>query len=163
MQHVWTFSLLVVGAAGWAPHPVCSRLNRPFCSHAQSAVFALVTADDVEAAVETAEKLWADALAAREQADQLSSEAEAVAEDADGKSAEEANRLKDMEKSGKFSLATLSGAQIAVNSGSATMDLIADAVNAAEEAERLEALAEEALAAVEVALAQHESDFPNSP
>lgn len=72
---------------------------------------------------------------------------------------EESEKLRNIEK---ISLSTLMNAQSTLNSNLDAGQLLADAVEAAEEAERLENEAEAALSEVEAALAQHEIDFPDN-
>ncbi len=135
----WQWSKLAVTPnARHAVAPVCS-----------------VTADEVESAVAEAERLWAEALAAREKADRLSAEAEessgAVVSDAEAASA----GLETLNEVPKFSLSMLSDAQAALESSVHAGGLLSDAVDAAEEADRLEAEAELALAHSEELLRQH--------
>lgn len=65
-----------------APRPAAqaARVMRGEVWRAPPSPFLLVTEEEVEAAVEKAEKLWALALEARQKADQLSGEAESFAE-----------------------------------------------------------------------------------
>lgn len=73
----------------------------------------------------------------------------------------EATKAK-IDQAEKFSMAMLSDAQGSMSSSLDAGQLLSDAVEAAEEAERLEQEAEVALKEVEAALAQHEKDFPDS-
>ena len=61
-----------------------TQTARPVPQARHAPVALLVTEDDVEAAVEKAEKLWAQALDARQRSDKLSGEAEALAEEVGG-------------------------------------------------------------------------------
>lgn len=119
----------------------------------------VVTEDDVEAAVKAAEDAWADALKARELAEKLSIDAEEAAEAAGMSSEAVADELK---ASNKFSLRMLSGSSDAMGKSLEATSLLSDAVEAAEEASRLEEIAEAALAASEEAIAQHLLDFPDA-
>ena len=120
----------------------------------------LVTEDDVEIAVEVAEKLWAEALTARETADRLSSEAENLCE------AGEVGATAAAESMGgeavKFKLSMLGDAQAAMSASLDAGKILSDAFEANEEADKLEELAEAALAASERAIEQHLLDFPDS-
>ena len=157
--------LLLAGHA--ASYRVCARatagLHRPPSPLARARscgrlVRCLVSEEDVEALVEKAETLWESALAARKKADTLSSEAEAAANAAAVSSDEQAAKLDDATK---FSLGLLSGASDVMASSLDAGALLAEAVEAAEEAERLELEAEAALAASEAAIEQHLKDFPD--
>eukprot|EP00310_Coccolithus_braarudii_P012321 CAMPEP_0183350826 /NCGR_PEP_ID=MMETSP0164_2-20130417/21201_1 /TAXON_ID=221442 /ORGANISM="Coccolithus pelagicus ssp braarudi, Strain PLY182g" /LENGTH=148 /DNA_ID=CAMNT_0025522829 /DNA_START=65 /DNA_END=511 /DNA_ORIENTATION=- len=118
-----------------------------------------VTEDDVEAAVELAEQLWAEALKARERADCLSEKAAEQAELAQA-SAEEATAS--MDSATTFRLSMLGDARIAMDSQLNAGSLLSEAVEAAEAAELFEAKAEEALTASEKAIEQHLVDFPDA-
>ena len=127
---------------------------------ARSQIFACsssrVTADDVAAAIENAEALWAVALAARERANALSAEAEELSNEAATQTGAATAKLGD-----KFSLSMLGDARIAMDSAMEVQRLLSEAVDAAEEADRCELEAEAALQASEAALEQHELDFPS--
>ena len=121
-----------------------------------------VTADDVEIAVEKAEKLWADALAAREKAETLAVQAEELASQSETSTTTAKDALEDSTGVKTFKLSMLGDAQAAMDVSIRAGEILADAYDAAEEAERLEALAEEALVASEEAIEQHLVDFPDS-
>jgi len=123
------------------------------------AIVCLVTEADVEAAVANAERLWENALAAREKVDLLSSEAEELAEASAATSEEAASQV---DASATFKLSMLGDAKAATDASLNANAVLADAVAAAEEAERLEALAEAATDAMDAAIAQHLEDFPES-
>ena len=82
-------SMLVAVGAAWTPHASLAirsqRLGASFLLPARQVrlpqIACLVTEDDVEVAVEQAEKLWAQALEARQRADKLSGDAESLAEE----------------------------------------------------------------------------------
>ena len=80
----WLYVALLPVAAGFVPgKPVAARFVpgiAPMVGLRRAALRCVVTEDDVEKAVEKAEKLWADALAARKKADALSAEAEEMAQ-----------------------------------------------------------------------------------
>jgi len=120
---------------------------------------AVVTEDDVETAVQAAEDSWADALKARKLAETKALEAEEAA-DAAGVSSEAVSN--ELNAASKFSLSMLGDAKGAMDSSLDATALLSEAVEAAEEADRLEEIAEAALAASELALAQHLEDFPDS-
>ena len=121
-----------------------------------------VTADDVELAVEKAEKLWAEALAAREKAEALAVKAEELANQSEMSTSSAKDALEDSTGATKFKLSMLGDAQAAMDVSIRAGEVLADAYDAAEEAERLEALAEAALTASEDAIEQHLLDFPDS-
>eukprot|EP00591_Stephanopyxis_turris_P002576 CAMPEP_0195518264 /NCGR_PEP_ID=MMETSP0794_2-20130614/12648_1 /TAXON_ID=515487 /ORGANISM="Stephanopyxis turris, Strain CCMP 815" /LENGTH=134 /DNA_ID=CAMNT_0040647203 /DNA_START=182 /DNA_END=586 /DNA_ORIENTATION=+ len=119
----------------------------------------LVSDEDVLAAVENAENLWAVALEARKKADALSEEAETGA----SASADLADEATTKLKSKKFGLAQIAAARMAMDSSLDLGNLMDRALDAADEADRLEVIAEEALLESEKALDQHVIDFPDSP
>ena len=119
----------------------------------------LVTEADVEGAVEKAEKAWEAALAAREKADELSTKAEEMAE-ASAATSEAASAKVDA--STTFKMSQLGDLKAATDETLDANAMLAEAVDAAEEADRLEVLAEEATALMEEALEQHLVDYPDS-
>ena len=121
-----------------------------------------VTADDVELAVEKAEKLWAEALAAREKAEALAVKAEELANQSEMSTSSAKDTLEDSTGATKFKLSMLGDAQAAMDVSIRAGEVLADAYDAAEEAERLELRAEAALTASEDAIEQHLLDFPDS-
>lgn len=139
--------------------PSVAVRRRPALASRRCHISLVVTEDDVEAAVKAAEDAWADALKARELAEKLSIDAEEAAEAAGMSSEAVADELK---ASNKFSLRMLSGSSDAMGKSLEATRLLSDAVEAAEEASRLEEIAEAALAASEEAIAQHLLDFPDA-
>ena len=122
----------------------------------------MVTADDVELAVEVAEKLWAEALEAREKADKLATDAEEMTVATESDTAAAAKSVGSVEAATKLNLSMLGDAQKAMSASLEVGEVLADAFDADEEASRLEELAEAALAASEKAIEQHLIDFPDS-
>ena len=114
-----------------------------------------LTADELELAVEKAENLWAEALAAREKAEKLSGDAEEAANES-AATAEAASETIDGAE--KFKLSMIGDAQKASSMALDAGSLLAEAVEASEEAERLEGLAEAALASVEAAMQELEDE-----
>lgn len=110
------------------------------------------------AAVEKAEKLWADALEARKQADALSTEAEESITAVEGTSKNVTAEI----KKGNIGPDQIANAQAVMDSGIKASTVLSDAQDAAEEADRIASLAEEALHASEKALEQHLVDFPEN-
>ena len=123
------------------------------------ALFLLVTADDVEMAVEKCEALWADALAAREAVEKLSTEADELAE-ASAASAEETSAA--IDGADVFKLSMMGDLKAASDATLDANKMLSDAVDAAEEAERIESLAELAMVEMDAAIEQHLIDFPDS-
>mmetsp|Transcript_26793 Transcript_26793/g.58115 ORF Transcript_26793/g.58115 Transcript_26793/m.58115 type:complete len:188 (-) Transcript_26793:107-670(-) len=117
-----------------------------------------VTEEDVIKFVEKAEKLWAEALAARKEANALSDRAEENAEAA----AEVAKKANEEMLKGPISLEKIAAADAATNCNLDAGSVLSRALGAAEEADKLEELAEKALAESEKALGQHLKDFPDS-
>lgn len=123
----------------------------------------LVTEDDVLEAVEDAEKLWAQALEARKTANALSDRAEEEAEAA-AETAKQIDTLFQEQRENRQSITMqqLAQADTAARTNLDAGNLVNRALRAAEEADRLEKLAEEALRKSEDRLEQHLKDFPNS-
>ena len=109
--------------------------------------------------MEKCERLWAEAVAARERVEHLSTRAEAQAESSAAASAEAAAAV---EGADKFKLSMLGDVKAATDASLDANSILADAVEAAEEAERLEALADAAMAEMDAAIEQHIIDFPDS-
>jgi exonuclease VII small subunit len=134
---------LVLSASGFlAPGTsvVCCR----------SAKLAVVTEEQVLAAVEQAEALWTEALEARKKADEAAGKAEAA--NANGKSGHITSHLSPQ----IVSLASLADSMEQAES------FVEESVKYAEEADKIEATAEAALEQTEKLLEQHLKDFPNS-
>ena len=130
--------------------PLLARVGAP-----RACADSPISYEAVEAAVEKAEALWAEALAARELADRLAGEAEELSTTA-GDASEEA--AKALDGSSTFSLSLLSGAQSAQSSSLDAGRALADAYDAAEEAVKKEAVAEAALEASEALIEQYENE-----
>ena len=118
-----------------------------------------MTAEDVVRMVEDAEKLWDEAHEARKTANALSDRAEEEAEAASHLAMETNERMRE----GPISLEKISDADAATMANIDANSMVSKALAATEEADRLEALAEEKLKASEAALEQHLIDFPDSP
>mmetsp|Transcript_29438 Transcript_29438/g.84617 ORF Transcript_29438/g.84617 Transcript_29438/m.84617 type:complete len:212 (+) Transcript_29438:200-835(+) len=123
----------------------------------------LVTEEDVLEAVEEAEKLWAKALEARKEANALSDRAEEEAEAA-ANSSKEADSLIQSKRENKepITVDQLQKADAAARSSLDAGSMVNKALQASEEADKLEKLAEEALQKSEEQLEQHLKDFPDS-
>jgi hypothetical protein len=123
-----------------------------------------VPEDDVLKAVEHAEVLWAEALQARKTANALSDRAEEEAEAA-ANSVKEADELfkQIKEKTQPISMQQLAQGDAAAASSLDAGSMVNRALQASEDADRLEKLAEEALQTSEERLEQHLKDFPESP
>lgn len=165
-RSVWTLLLVLLHSSPCAPFAasfstarVPLQASRTETPRRAAAVFCLVTADDVEMAVEKAERLWADALAAHEKAEALSSEAESLAESS-AKVAEDASAAVD--QSPTFKLSMLGDLQSASNDALDANAVLSDAVDAAEEANRLQLVAEAATTDMEATIEKHLIDFPDS-
>ena len=120
---------------------------------------AAVTEEQVIQQVDRAEEAWAQALEARKEANALSDRAEENAEAA----AEVAREADAAMKEGAISLEKIAKADQATSSNLDASSILSRALQAAEEADRLEEIAEEALAKSEEMLEQHLVDFPDSP
>jgi hypothetical protein len=125
-----------------------------------SSCLSLVTEDDVLEAVEKAETLWAEALAARKTANTLSDRAEEEAEAAAETSQQVAEMYTNMKT---ISLEKVAEADAATKSSIDASSMVGDALDASDQADRLEDLAEEALKLSEQNLEQHLKDYPDSP
>ena len=112
-------------------------------------------------AVEKAESLWAQALEARKTANALSDRAEEEAEAAASTARDAENMLKDTQS--PISLEKIAQADLATKSNIDANGMVNKALEAEEEANRLESLAEEALRISEEQLSQHLVDVPDSP
>ena len=120
---------------------------------------AAVTEEQVIQQVDRAEEAWAQALEARKEANALSDRAEENAEAA----AEVAREADAAMKEGAISLEKIAKADQATSSNLDASSILSRALQAAEEADRLEEIAEEALAKSEEMLEQHLVDFLDSP
>jgi hypothetical protein len=118
----------------------------------------LVTEDDVIQKVEEAEALWTKAHDARERANALSDQASEEAEAASGKAIEVERKMKE----GSVSMEKLQEADAATMANIEANSMVSKALQAAEEADLLEEMAEQALQESEKALTQHLEDFPDS-
>ncbi len=129
----------------------------------QLTICQLVTERDVLAAVEEAERLWAQALEARKTANALSDRAEEEAEAA-ASSSQDVDSMFQYSKSNKIpiTMQQLAQADAAAKSNLDAGSMVNRALQASEEADRLEKLAEAALQRSEEKLELHLNDFPNS-
>lgn len=123
----------------------------------------LVTEAEVLAAVDEAERLWAQALEARKTANALSDRAEEEAEAA-ASTTKEVDDMFQFSKSNKIpiTMQQLAQADAAAKSNLDAGSMVNRALKASEEADRLEKMAEEALQRSEEKLEQHLQDFPDS-
>ena len=148
--------LLSVSAHAFVP-PISNR--RPLLQRYQPQALAAVTEEQVIQQVDKAEEAWAKALEARKEANALSDKAEETSEAA----AEVAREADAAMKEGAISLEKIAKADRATSSNLDASSMLSRAMQAAEEADRLEEIAEEALAKSEEMLDQHLADFPDSP
>uniref|UniRef100_A0A6U3RRT2 Uncharacterized protein n=1 Tax=Ditylum brightwellii TaxID=49249 RepID=A0A6U3RRT2_9STRA len=137
--------------------PQCRR--KPFFITPSPTSLNAVTEDDVIEAVEKAEALWVNALEARKKANALVDVAEGEATSA-SESADTAMEALNVQSGGTFGMSNVETAKGALNAALDAGSKVDQAVKATEEADKLEKLAEEALAASEVLLEQHLIDFP---
>lgn len=114
----------------------------------------LTTEDEVIALVEKAENLWAKVEKLRNEANELSIQAEALGQEAEDCTSDVVKSLKE-----SISEQKLEEANQAQNSVIDLGTLVEKAMRLTEEADQVEVLAEEALAASERALEQHLIDF----
>jgi hypothetical protein len=120
----------------------------------------LFSEDDVLESVTKAEELWGDALEARKTANALSDRAEEEAEASASASQDVSKMFKTMTS---ISLEKIAQADTAAKSSLDAGHMVSKALEASDEADRLESLAEEALRESEKILEQHVQDFPDSP
>ena len=162
-------SIISIASAIWclfgvATHAFVSPISSiSHCRHIQIHPYphalAAVTEEQVIQQVDRAEEAWAQALEARKEANALSDRAEENAEAA----AEVAREADAAMKEGAISLEKIAKADQATSSNLDASSILSRALQAAEEADRLEEIAEEALAKSEEMLEQHLVDFPDSP
>lgn len=127
-------------------------------------VCCLVSEDEVLEAVDKAEELWAQALEARKTANALSDRAEEEAEAAAANSMEIDELFQTQKAQAEpITMKQLAAADAAAKSNLDAGSMVNKALQALEEAEKLEALAEEALQRSEEILDRHLADFPDSP
>lgn len=120
----------------------------------------LVSEEDVLEAVERAETLWAEALESRKNANTSSDRAEKKAEASAGQSEKAANIFQD--RTTPVSKEQLIQVDTATKNSLDATSFVNKALEASDEADRLEQEAEEALRNSEEQLDQHLKDFPNS-
>jgi len=147
-------------AAAAAAAVTSSKIRR----YSSTIICHLVSEEDVLEAVEKAEELWSQALEARKTANALSDRAEEEAEAAAATSKEIDNLFQVQKASSEpITMQQLAKADAAAKNNLDAGSMVNKALQALEEAERLEALAEEALRRSEEILEQHAVDFPDSP
>ena len=120
----------------------------------------LISEEDVLEAVERAETLWAEALEARKKANALIDQAEVEANASAGTAKEAENIFQD--KTTPITMQELVQVDSAAKASLDATSLVNKAMEASDEAERLESEAEEALKKSEETLDQHLIDFPDS-
>ena len=128
--------------------------------HRRTTALGLVSEEDVLEAVERAETLWAEALEARKTANALIDKAEAEANASAGTAKEAENIFRD--KTTPVTMQELVQVDSAAKASLDATSLVNKAMEASDEAERLETEAEEALKKSEETLDQHLLDFPDS-
>ncbi|KAL7527200.1 hypothetical protein ACHAWF_002082 [Thalassiosira exigua] len=139
---------LIQSVRAFCPGHTTGRLH-----HALS----LVTEADVIGLVEKAEDLWAKVETLRKEANDLSMQAESLGQEAETSTADAIESLK---VKGAISEKELEEAKDAQNLSIDLGTLLEKATSATMQADEIELLAEEALAASEAALGQHLKDFP---
>jgi hypothetical protein len=108
--------------------------------------------------------LWAEALEARKTSNALSEQAEEEAEAASNSAKEIDAMFKTANKdSTPISMQQLAQGDAAARANLDAGSMVSKALDASDEAERLEKLAEEALQKSEEQLEQHLKDYPDSP
>jgi hypothetical protein len=123
-----------------------------------------VTEEDVMAAVEYAEQLWAQALEARKTANALSDRAEEEAEASEVRSKEtEAFVQQNKRTTQSITMEQLVQVDAAAKSNLDASVMVNRALRATDVADHFEVLAEDALRISEEWLEQHIKDYPNSP
>ena len=160
------FLFLFLATTGTAFIPsTCSRLSRRIgrCSvnngnNRGPTLVSLVTEDDVIELVEKAEDLWGRVETLRKESEALSLQAEGVGTEAEAATKEAEASL----KTGSISVSKMTDAQEAQNKALDLGSLLEAALRKSEEADEVEVLAEEALAASERALEQYLIDFPEA-
>ena len=122
-------------------------------------VFCLVTAGGRGDCRRQMRRVLGGGARAREYVDELSTEAEDMAEKSAASAVEQSAAI---DNAAKFKLSMLGDMKAAQDANIDANSVLADAVAAAEHAEKLEILADEAMAAMEKAIEQHLIDFPDS-
>ena len=163
---IFLFLFLTTTGTAFIPSP-CSRLPRRIgrigrCSvngnNRGPTLISLVTEDDVIELVEKAEDLWGRVETLRKESEALSLQAEGVGTEAEAATKEAEASL----KTGSISVSKMTDAQEAQNKALDLGSLLEAALRKSEEADEVEVLAEEALAASERALEQYLIDFPEA-
>ena len=129
-------------------------------SSSSSSSLHLVTEEDVIALVEKAEDLWGKVEQLRTSAKELSMQAEEMGEDAESSASEVMKGL--TQKKIDLSAEKIADLHQAQSQSLDLGSLLDKAAQATEEADEIEALANEALTASEAALEQHLIDFPEN-
>ena len=142
------------GSAFCPPHTSRRHLTPP--SLQADVSLQLVTEADVIALVEKAEDLWAKVEKLRTEANELSVQAETLGQQAETSAADAMKNLQ-----GSISEEKLAEANEVQNLSIDLGALLDKAARATTEADELEVMADEALAASEAALEQHLIDFPS--
>ena len=137
--------------------PLCRRTQRVYST---TISLNLVTEEDVIALVDKAEDLWAKVQTLRNEANDLSIQAETLGQTAEVSAADAVKSLSQAKIDlSKEKIAEVQQAQSqSIDLGS----LLERAVKASEEADEIEILANEALAASKKALEEHLIDFPEN-
>ena len=153
--------LLFISSFSWTASAFCplyTRTQRVYSTTTSS--LCLVSEEDVIALVDKAEDLWAKVQTLRNEADDLSIQAETLGQAAEVSTADAVKALsQDKIDLSKEKIEEVKQAQSqSIDLGS----LLERAVKASEEADEIEILANEALAASEKALEEHLIDFPEN-
>lgn len=153
--------ILFISSFSWTASAFCplyTRTQRVYSTTTSS--LCLVSEEDVIALVDKAEDLWAKVQTLRNEADDLSIQAETLGQAAEVSTADAVKALsQDKIDLSKEKIEEVKQAQSqSIDLGS----LLERAVKASEEADEIEILANEALAASEKALEEHLIDFPEN-
>ena len=150
--------ILFICSLDWTASAFCPSLHTRTQGVYSTISLNLVTEEDVIALVDKAEDLWAKVQTLRNEANDLSIQAETLGQAAEVSAADAVKSLS--HEKIDLSKEKIEEVQQAQSQSIDLGSLLERAVKASEEADEIEILANEALAASEAALEQHLLDFP---
>ncbi|KAL3777397.1 hypothetical protein ACHAW5_004226 [Stephanodiscus triporus] len=154
-MRVLSCMVAATSTSAFCPHPR-ARTRELRDGHSRPSL-RLVTESDVMSLVEKAEELWARVERLRNEASDLSAQAESLGREAETSTADAAEKLLRLQSISEEKIREANDAQnLSLDLGA----LLDRAMSATREADEVEVLAEEAIAASEAALEQYLIDFP---